>query len=296
MPALLLVFRRYVVRYQNSISIVLSSGMWIISMWVLGQLIWMPFENVGISEWKPTVSEHSNAKEGFDTRLVKQKNLFGIFQKQDEQRASVLNAPKTKLDLKLVGVVVSDDRKKDLAIIALQGKQSTYGLDEFIEGTRVSLKAVLRDRVIISNAGRDETLMMEERGLRQSGVKEYSLRDSRPAPDDHEDYSRGVQPKTRLEQIKREIEDDPQTLFQYVRLSQMKQDGKIIGYRVSPGRSPALFRSVGLKNGDIAVKLNDIDLTKQDAMKEVMSVLSELSEVNLTVDRGGQTHEIYIQF
>ena len=46
-------------------------------------------------------------------------------------------------------------------MIANRGTQATYGINEEIEGTRAKLKAVLIDRVIIDNSGRDETLMLE---------------------------------------------------------------------------------------------------------------------------------------
>ncbi|MEI8632173.1 type II secretion system protein GspC [Vibrio sp. PP-XX7] len=95
--------------------------------------------------------------------------------------------------------------------------------------------------------------------------------------------------------LKRNIKN-PQDLFQYVRLSQIKRDNAVIGYRLSPGRSPELFDSVGLKRGDIAVKVNDLDLTDKNAMAKISTALSDLSEIKITVERMGQSHDIYIQF
>ncbi|MDN3684057.1 hypothetical protein QW180_09280 [Vibrio sinaloensis] len=41
----------------------------------------------------------------------------------------------------------------------------------------------------------------------------------------------------------------PNKFFQYVRMSQVKRDGDVMGYRLTPGKDKALFDSVGLKSG-----------------------------------------------
>ncbi|GAM54672.1 general secretion pathway protein C [Vibrio ishigakensis] len=76
----------------------------------------------------------------------------------------------------------------------------------------------------------------------------------------------------------------------------MNRDGKLVGYRVRPGRDRALFDSVGLQDGDIAVELNGADLTNPASMGEIWKNLNQLSELNLTVERDGQRYDIYLQF
>ena len=71
------------------------------------------------------------------------------------------DAPQTRLNLTLVGLVASSNPQTALAVITHRGKQNTYGLNEAIEGTRATLQAVYPDRVIIRNSGRDETLMLD---------------------------------------------------------------------------------------------------------------------------------------
>ena len=100
----------------------------------------------------------------------------------------------------------------------------------------------------------------------------------------------------KLEEIKAKITKDPQQIFQYVRLSQVKRDGNVIGYRVSPGKDPELFKSVGLQSGDIATQLNGQDLTDPAAMGSIFRSISDLTELNLVVERDGQQHDIFIEF
>ncbi|WP_141650710.1 type II secretion system protein GspC [Vibrio gazogenes] len=303
-PALFMSLLRSFIHYQSLFSTIISAGIWLVAVWIFGQLIWAPFETMQVPSWTPPSSnEARGSTNSFDSAFVKEKQLFGQFQQQNDKsvvQEHVVNAPKTKLNLKLVGVVVSDNNTEDLAIIDYQGVQATYGLNERIEGTRVTLESVLNDRVIIRNAGRSETLMLKDVEYSRLGrvnSQPHSMLNA-PSPDDFVNYDTGEvsTQKERLTEIKHEIAENPQTLFQYVRLSQMKRDNDILGYRLSPGRSPELFQSVGLQNGDIAVALNDVDLRKESAMSDIASVLSDLSNVKITVERDGQTHDIYIQF
>eukprot|EP00487_Bulimina_marginata_P001756 TRINITY_DN14147_c0_g1_i1.p1 TRINITY_DN14147_c0_g1~~TRINITY_DN14147_c0_g1_i1.p1 ORF type:complete len:103 (-),score=29.18 TRINITY_DN14147_c0_g1_i1:391-699(-) len=39
-----------------------------------------------------------------------------------------------------------------------------------------------------------------------------------------------------------ELLQDPGKLFDYIRVSQAMRDGEVIGYRLSPGKDPALFK------------------------------------------------------
>ena len=76
----------------------------------------------------------------------------------------------------------------------------------------------------------------------------------------------------------------------------MQRDGELVGYRLSPGRDSVLFESVGLQNGDIATQLNGQDLTDPAAMAEIFKDINDLTELNLTVDRNGQSYDVYLQF
>ena len=74
---------------------------------------------------------------------------------------TVTDAPKTTLSIQLTGVVASTADQKGLAIIESNGSQDTYSLGDKIKGTSASLKEVYADRIIITNAGRYETLMLD---------------------------------------------------------------------------------------------------------------------------------------
>ncbi|EKO3496089.1 type II secretion system protein GspC [Vibrio fluvialis] len=260
-----------------------------LSAWIVGKMIWMLHsEQATVAAWSANASAQPKTNSGMDISVLQKGDLFGHYNDQTPPPAPVkVDAPKTRLNLVLVGVVASSEPSQSLAVIANRGSQATYGLNEVIEGTRVKLKAVMPDRVIIDNSGRDETLMLE-------GI-DYSKVSAQPAAAPTR-TAKDTPVEDKLDAIRAAVAKNPREIFQYVTLSQLKQDDKILGYRVSPGKDPALFESVGLQNGDIATQLNGLDLTDPDVMSKVFESITDLTEINLTVERDGQQHDIYIQF
>jgi len=72
------------------------------------------------------------------------------------------------------------------------------------------------------------------------------------------------------------------------------KDGELIGYRLSPGKDPALFTKMGLQNNDLAVSINGYQLND---LQQAMSAINELrnsTDANITIERDGE--QIDVQF
>ncbi len=280
-------------QWQSPASVALTLILLSVSAWMLGKMVWMVQDTPAVSsQWSPSVGNSKPVNnQGLDISGLQKGILFGEYSESKPEVVvqQVVDAPKTRLNLTLVGVVASNNAEKNLAVIANRGSQATYGINEVIDGTRVKLKAVQPDRVIIDNSGRDETLMLQ-------GI-DYAKRSpmaARPQPRRAERTNSNEVNEEQLAEIQQTILKNPQDIFQYVRLSQVKEDDTILGYRVSPGKNSALFESVGLENGDIATEFNGFDLTSPDVMNELAVAVSEMTEINLSVLRDGQQHDIYI--
>lgn len=284
---------------QSKLCTLLTILLVCLSAWIAGQTIWyLSDEQTTVSKWsaQSVNAQSSSESKGIIISGLLEAALFGRHDEKVEKVVSapvIQDAPKTRLNLILVGAVSSSVAKSSLAVIANNGSQETYGIGEKIEGTQAKLKNVFIDRIIIDNAGRDETLMLE--GIEYKKVLPAANKrasnamvseiGNNPAPSGNE-----------IESIRAEVLADPQKILQYIRLSQVKKDGKLIGYRIRPGKQRALFDSAGLKNGDIATSLNGEDLTDPASMGKVWQSMSEMTEFNLTVERDGQAHEIYLEF
>ncbi|AIW20565.1 general secretion pathway protein GspC [Vibrio coralliilyticus] len=268
----------------SSMATVVLLGM---SAWVSGALIWKPMESQSVTPWQPTSVAGSVSKDsGLNIAELQNSNLFGRYQAQApvEKKPVVTEAPKSRLNVILVGVVTSTEANKNLAVVASRGQQATYGIGETLEGTRATVVQVLYDRIIVDNSGRNETVMLE--GLKYTKNLQQQPKTKSIKADVSAD---------KLDEIRSVIRKDAKQIFQYVRMSQIKRDGEVIGYRLTPGKEKELFESVGLQSGDIATQINGQDLSNPATMGEIFKNMSQLTELNLTVERDGQPYEIYIE-
>ena len=268
----------------SSMATVVLLGM---SAWVSGALIWKPMESQSVTPWQPTSVAGSASKDsGLNIAELQNSNLFGRYQAQApvEKKPVVTEAPKSRLNVILVGVVTSTEANKNLAVVASRGQQATYGIGETLEGTRATVVQVLYDRIIVDNSGRNETVMLE--GLKYTKNLQQQPKTKSIKADVSAD---------KLDEIRSVIRKDAKQIFQYVRMSQIKRDGEVIGYRLTPGKEKELFESVGLQSGDIATQINGQDLSNPATMGEIFKNMSQPTELNLTVERDGQPYEIYIE-
>ncbi|MGJ8692026.1 MAG: type II secretion system protein GspC [Thalassotalea sp.] len=231
-----------------------------------------------------------------DVTKIKSLHLFGEYNAKKIQTVSeeVKDAPETRLNLTLAGVVASPDKAIAIAVIENGGQQNTLGIGDKIDGTRAILEQVFVDRVIIKHAGKLETLMLD--GLKFSKTIEQA-----PSASNQNaiiDSARTVDNRNntllqeRVRDIKSSIADDPGKLTDYLRFSEKKQNGETVGYILMPGKDPDFFKASGLQSGDVAVQMNGYDLTSTFEAVQALQALKTESEVALWVDRDGEVTEI----
>ncbi len=259
--------------------------------WSLGKIAWGLFEKPSIAS-PITVSSHlPSKKEVLDYNLsdVLKFHLFGSYAKKEDikpRQPNLNNLPLSKMNLKLVGVVASTIEERSTAIISHKNAQGVYGINDNIKGTRVNLRYILSDRVILDNNGRDETLMLD--GVDFVQLSNNTVSNQQP------NQTVSVEHDSDLSQIRQEIIKSPQSLLKYITLVQEKNDDEILGYLLGAGKDKRLFESAGLQQGDIAVEINNVNLTDPAQMNLIWSNLKNASEISLSVLRGGQIHHINI--
>lgn len=264
----------------------------LILAWTLGRLVWfwVPSPPPSPTSATAVATTAGQQQPAYQLDQLVNRHFFGRYNAAPapvvEAPAPVVEAPRTKLNLTLVGLVASSEPDRGLAVIANRGSQKTYGIGEAIEGTRVILRQVMSDRVILRNSGRDETLML-------AGV-DYNDRERAPQPAPVREPVEQDSGEGDLSSVKAEIMNNPQALLKYITLSQERNDEGLVGYRIGPGSDNRLFQEAGLQEGDIAVSINGADLANPAEMNRIWQSLSDASEISLTVQRDGQLHDIYI--
>ncbi len=227
---------------------------------------------------------------------IKQLNLFGDYNVESVEEKAVIDAPITRLDLTLTGVVASSVKDQGAAIIENLKQQQTYGIGEKIEGTNASLKEVYADRVIIKNGSASETLMLDgvdyNKQSNQSANQPHQAPVTRSQPSNREPERRTLSDDTI--QASRELQAKPASFIDYIAVSPHRPNGELSGYRVSPGKKSALFKAVGLKSGDVITEINGLDLTDMQQALEAMNMLKELPSLQMSVLRKDELITIYL--
>ncbi|NOU51884.1 type II secretion system protein GspC [Pseudoalteromonas sp. JBTF-M23] len=258
--------------------------------YLLSQLFWLLWPKPVTAPLPSMSAVYASSSSAVNSQAIIQQNLFGDAQSKpvEQPQAIVSDAPQTALNVRLTGIVaVSLNDKAGLAIIESQGRQATYEVQEAVEGTRAKLAQVLPDRVILDVSGRFETLMLD--GL------EYSKNVAMPVAPKVPTKSGGLVRTTvpsELVEKKEELLKDPGKLLDYIRITPYRSSGELLGYRLSPGKDPALFNKMGLKNNDLAVAINGYQLTD---MKQAMAAMNELrnsTDATITVERDGQVMSV----
>lgn len=250
-------------------------------------------DSLTVSRAGPSSARTSDAKVNLTS--LKRLNLFGDLTAKPVVKQETTDAPKTTLNLTLTGVVASSDAKVAAAIIENRGAQNTYGIDEKIDGTNAFLKEVFADRVIIRNSGRNETLMLDGVDYTKTTSTARTSRPVRSAPRPSDpDTIRRTLSRDQAEAT-REIRKSPTSFSDYIAIAPFRHDGRLLGYRVSPGRKTALFKAAGFVAGDIVTDINGLDLTDPQQSLEAMQALRSSESLQLTVDREGELVTLYLE-
>ncbi|PCS21133.1 type II secretion system protein N [Candidatus Enterovibrio escicola] len=134
--------------------------------WTLGRLVWVWVVPPTGSMASIHVTQISSGRNEpiYHIEQIAKNHFFGRFSEKntyiEKKQEYIIDAPRTHLNLTLVGLVTSSVPEHGLAVIANNGIQSTYGIGESIEGTSVLLLQVLNDHVILRNKGFNEVLIL----------------------------------------------------------------------------------------------------------------------------------------
>jgi general secretion pathway protein C len=225
-------------------------------------------------------------------------HLFGEVQKEEPKPvATVTEAPDTRLNLKLLGVVASSDPAAARAIIA-DGRNSeeSYAVGDSLPGSAI-LREIYADRVILEHRGRLEALRLPKEGVPGSMDASPSPRGGRAASQRAVVTSSNADTSALLRQYRDALMTNPQSVMNLVQASPVTDEttGKLKGYRISPGRDRALLGRFGLKSGDVVTAVNGVTLDNPIKALEIMRDLSSASQVSVEVERNGSMQTFAFQ-
>lgn len=271
----------------------LTAFLWFCVAVLLAEFTWSllsPDEPENSPLTVPKFNSTSSSANTIDIGGIQALHLFG--QPDERGQQSSRNAPKTTLNVRLIGVSASSNPERSAAIIQQGSLQRTYIIGESIGSSRVTVEEIYADRVILDNNGRLETLVMEDVGEDRPAL---SLTVDEKLPDERAREDSVEAQENRTEFVETElskIADNPSSIMEYVSISPAMEGGALVGYRLKAAKNPELFQQAGFQNGDLAVAINGYDLTDMEQAMLASEELANQQQVSIEIERNGERMEL----
>lgn len=263
--------------------------------WQLSALLWSLVPVPEPMRWRPPPAEPAAAPavRGFDLSVITRAALFGVYEAPSVAVPAqpVLDAPDTRLDLTLTGIVAATDGRASRALIARgNGEEQPYAVGDMIQ-PGVILEQIHADRVILSRNGALETLRLDKDSPSSAAVVA-------PPPTPTLDANARViagQQAYELARIREELLANPAKASDYLRVQPARIGGMMRGYRIYPGRDRSIFSAAGLRPGDLVTAVNGVELDDPAKALQLLGDLSQARELTVTVERGGNPQTIHVR-
>lgn len=258
------------------------------------ELVWALVPAPAGAAWQPPPAQAAvtTTRRGVDLNAIGNAHLFGQYTAPAAPAlADLASAPDTQLNLTLLGILSNGRNDKDSrsrALIASQGgDEQPYAVgDDVSRG--VQLTAIFPDRVILNRNGKLETLRLDKDST--SSLTGAPIDQLQSAPEQDVDGSAAES----LSQIRSQLLEDPSKVADYIRVQPVNSGNGLTGYRIYPGRDRSVFAAAGLRPGDVVTAVNGMALNDPARSLQMLNELSQSSQINLTVDRGGQPQSFSI--
>ena len=214
-----------------------------------------------------------------------------------EEEASVAlagiedGAPETRLPLLLRGVVASSEAGLGQAVIEHRKVQDLYAVgDELPVNGAVELAKVLPDRVVLENGGRYEILrLFEETELSRIAAQlPPPSRTTEATESSRGSVSMGGDAAQLASEYRSRLYSNPESLAEVVRISAVRRDGQLHGYRLMPGSATQEFTALGFKAGDVVTAVNGMALSDPANTVRLYQAMRTAEAATFDLERAGE--------
>jgi len=253
---------------------------------LLAQLTWTVISDEqngfsGAQSWSPA-SNMTGKSSARDSSVLLTISLFG---KEDasvpkQKLMESVDAPKTRLQLHLKGVFISERDSESSAIVSEKGKTGEYfRVGDKLPGN-AELVAVYSDRVLLKRNGRLETLSFDDGSKGNNSIARVKSSSKSKQVSSPEQF---------MSVAEKRIAENPTTALASVGLKPVSS-GKADGY-VYDGKNPMLAR-MNLKPGDVVRSVNGFPLGDINKDKALLKQLYEQGNLEVEVERDGTSFYI----
>ena len=239
---------------------------------------------------KSVDKEKEDTKYQLDTIISS--NLFGTAQNEGKRNVKisvpVKDLKNTKLDLQLTGLIKGEN---SVAVIIYQNRQNAYIPGDFIvnkSNLKVRLLSIENNYVIIENNDNQERLSLPKQ--RSSSATSLGIGKNDTSIGSVKNLNLDLnseQMKSLLgENPKKIITTNPLSLSKFIQINPKLDNGKLSGYKVSPGPDQRLLNLSGIKAGDIITHVEG-QAAANLTIANMYKTLQLKESINVTVERNG---------
>lgn len=223
-----------------------------------------------IKDYQKVTKKLANA----ETKPLKQRKdeksfaLFAAAVRQQNQPVAV----KKPLSAEIEGIVSSDESWLSFAVIKTPGGQTSYREGEKLNGfDDAYIESINKDAVVVNYEGTSQTLALKKPDYFKGGV------DSGPVTKSTKDAGA-----------------DNLHLDDYLVLKPLIEKGQLEGYNINPRNASPFYSHSGLEKGDVVVKVDDIDMTKEAQAKEIIARWSKMKEADVVIRRHAHLENVRV--
>lgn len=225
-----------------------------------------------------------------DTSLatVAERHLFGELEAAAKAAtARVVDAPKTRLNLTLRGIIPAIEGGEPFALIAEGGGgEHPYRPGDSLAGGAM-VEAIHADRVLLKRGGRLETLFLSDAATLPQPARTAASPNTPHVVTDSALASR-------LGRFRNRLLSNPASAWKSVNVQPVREGDTIRGYRVEPKRSGRLLSQAGLQSGDIVTAVNGIPLSDTAQVGQVIKQLSTAKRLAVQIERNGAPQTLQV--
>ena len=190
----------------------------------------------------------------------------------------------TSLNLQLAGVFAFEPQEQAIAIISAgSAEQNAYGIGDKVSG-ETTLEAVYPDHVVLNTRGKLEKLTLPE------NVQPIALRPIQSASSGQSqatEQNQSVELPTNPRELRDTLARNPSMLGRVVAAEPYQENGKLVGYRITPKQNPEILEAQGIVAGDIITRVNNIQLNSQKQGIRALRNAVKAENLEVTILRDG---------
>lgn len=288
---------------------------------LLARLVWQlwPQTHDSPTPMQATPAELADTSPSHAVNIANQ-HLFGVAPPRASPPPSTPSAAPLP-NISLLGVITLSPK---VAIIAVNNQEKVYRIGDTLKPSSAELVGIEAESITLKYNGRKQTIKLRKphqlaanttqtMGNNLSGgvmsvpsamtnTADIPPETGLPPTDIPSDLqaqnaNTAAAPNVALAQFQKEVLANPNKFMDLIAPpSPVMKDGKMLGFRIMPGKNITLFNQTGLQPGDIVTKINGTSMNSPGAGFQALQGSMNSSEVNLEVDRGGQSTPISINF